>query len=622
MSTRWPCFRLIKTRISIAFAGFLLSLCLHADDINKTHRVENLAYGQALFQYFQDKQLDAITGLMVAELQPQSQNQRDESDLLLADLYYRYGLYEESNQLFSRLLSGDTAKGLLNRVWFNLARLNHDQGYYQRARELLAQIDDTLLPDHLKNEKQYLLSNLFLSENQFNAAQDASSKIDAESVWHPYSRYNLGVTLLENNQLDDGKSLLEILGEMPATSEETLALRDQANLSLGLSMLRNSRPETALASFERVSLQGPFSHNALLGAGWAWNELDQFSKALVPWLELAEKNAIDAATQEALLAIPTALEKNEKPKLAVQYYELAARQFDKQLQALGEVSKTISRGELIDILQINALVLEGASYGKSSLQSSTAPYLHILMASKSFQQAVQRLRELIEMQATLNRWQFNLPALSTMLDERRQRFQDKLPLLQQSTDFDNLEELKNSRDLYTTQLREIESNENYLALANVEEKEQLEILASINSNLESIGSERDTSEEKDMHRLLSGLLHWQIGTNYAPRLWSAKKQLIELDNALEISQQRANSLRQISGTSLQQFDGFESRIKDKEQRIYATKQQITDLVERQQQRINRLATEAIVSQQQHIIQLRLNTRYALARLYDTLVTEQ
>ena len=140
-------------------------------------------------------------------------------------------------------------------------------------------------------------------------------------------------------------------------------------------------------------------------------------------------------------------------------------------------------------------------------------------------------------------------------------------------------------------------------------------------NLESIGSQRDTSEEQDMQRLLSGLLHWQISTDYAPRLWSARKQLIELDRALEISQKRAESLRQISGNSLQQFDGFEIRIKDKEERIAAVKQQITDLVDRQQQRINRLAADAISRQQQHIIQLRLNTRYALARLYDTLVSE-
>jgi len=612
--------RLGKTRISIACAGFLLSLSLYADDINKTHRVENLAYGQALYEYFQDNQLNAITGLLVADLQPQSQNQRDESDLLLADLYYSYGLYEESNQLFSRLLSADTARSLLNRVWFNLARLNHDQGYDQRALELLAQIDDSL-PEQLLDEKHYLLGNLYLNENKIDEAEDASRKIDDESIWYPYSRYNLGVTLLENHNLDAGKSILEELGEMPATSEEILALRDQANLSLGLNMLRNSRPEVALASFERVRLKGPFSHNALLGAGWAWNRLDQFSKALVPWLELAENNAIDAATQEALLAIPTALEANEKPKLAVQYYELAARQFDKQLERLDEVIKTINRGELIGILEINALVFEGSKFAQASLQSTTAPYLHILMASKDFQQAVKRLRELLEIQATLNHWQFNLPTLSIMLAERRQRFQDKLPLLQQSTDFENLENLKKSRNQLAAKFREVETGEDYLKLANIDEKEQLEILQQVNENLDTIGSQRDTSEQQDMQRLLNGLLHWQISTDYAPRLWSAQKQLIELDRALEISQQRAESLRRISGGSLQQFDGYETRIKEKEDRINAAKQQITDLVERQQQRINRLAIDAIVQQQQHIVQLRLNTRYALARLYDSLVSE-
>ncbi|MCP4490854.1 MAG: tetratricopeptide repeat protein [Gammaproteobacteria bacterium] len=606
---------------SLVVVGFLSVFNLAADNINQSHVVEDYVYGQALFEYFQGHELTSITHLLAAEQRAQGRKQPNESDLLLADLFYSYGLYEESSQLFSTLLSGDTAPALLNRVWFNLARLNHDQGYPDKARELLDQIDDRL-PAHLQAEKQYLLTSLFLGEQQIDEAASVSQQINKESIWYAYAHYNLGINMLENADLDKGKSLLEKFNEIPVDSEELLALRDQANLSLGLSMLRNSQAEVALSSFKRVRLRGPFSHQALLGAGWAWNRLGQFAKALVPWLELAQKNTIDAATQEALLAIPTALEENQKPRLAVQYYQQAANQFDLQLKTLDEVVAALSRGELIDTLHTNALTLNGASFRNSTLQSNTAPYLHVLMASSDFYRALKRYHELIEIRATLNRWYIDLPVLSLMLAERRQRFQQKLPLLKQSTDFKTLETLTLSRNIYADQLQQIESHENYQALARVEEKEHLQRLEQVTANLDTIGSQRDTFRQRDMQRLFNGLLHWQIATDYAPRLWSAKKQLIKLDQALATAKQRADSIRLLGNTSSQHFDEFDHQINDKNEHISGLKQSVDNLAQRQLRRINKFAIAAIKTQQQHIVQLRLNTRYALARLYDSLVSEQ
>lgn len=608
------------TSLLVMLAVGLLSSNLHAASIDNAHQIEDLNYGQALFEYFQQHQLKAITGLLVAEQKSQTRKQRDESDLLLADLYYAYGLFVESDRLFSRLLNEDTDRALLNRVWFNLARLNHDQGIYDQALKLLSQIDDSL-PKHLQDEKQYFLTNLFLSDLKFNDASQALQAIDRESIWYQYARYNLGVSLLENKRLDEGKSQLEPLGQLQTSSEETLALRDRANLSLGLSQLRNARAEASIASFERIRLEGPLSHTALLATGWAWNSLYQFDKALVPWLELARKNTIDPATQEALLAIPTALEENQKPKLAVQYYELAANQFDKQLEVLDHSTTTIQNGELISLLNENALVYEGAEYTATSLRSSSAPYLHILLASREFQRELKRYQELIDISSTLNHWNFNLPTLALMLNERRQRFQEKLPLLEQTSNFDHLESLNKSRSVFANQLGEIESNKDYLGLATVEENEQLQRLNKVSQTLVSIGEQSDTSDEQDMHRLLSGLLNWQINTSYASRLWAAQKQLNGLDEALSVATSRADSLRQITASSQQKFDDFELRIQTQEKKIKGLIQRIVDLIERQEKLIVRLAISAIDVQKQHIVQLRLNARYALARLYDTMVSE-
>lgn len=124
-----------------------------------------------------------------------------------------------------------------------------------------------------------------------------------------------------------------------------------------------------------------------------------------------------------------------------------------------------------------------------------------------------------------------------------------------------------------------------------------------------------------MHRLFNGLLDWQISTSYVPRLWGAKKQLRDLDQALSIATSRADSLRQVSGKSLQEFDDFDFRIQSQENKINRLIQRVPSLIERQEKQINDLAISAIDIQKKHIVELRLNARYSLARLYDGLANE-
>ena len=112
--------------------------------------------------------------------------------------------------------------------------------------------------------------------------------------------------MIEDDRYEPGRYLLDKIGQMKtADSPELKALRDRSNLSLGLKQLRMELPEPALESLSRIRLEGPLSNQALLASGWAWYRLEQFDKAMIPWRVLLQRNAVDAATQEAILAIPT-----------------------------------------------------------------------------------------------------------------------------------------------------------------------------------------------------------------------------------------------------------------------------------------------------------------------------
>jgi hypothetical protein len=604
----------------LVIASAFIGTTIQASESGVQHRVEDMAYGQALFHYFQRNELSAITQLLVAKQGFATQRQIEESDLLLADLYYSYGLYNEAGTLFSQLLGDNTSIGIKNRVWFNLARLNYDQGQYETAREQLARINDEL-PTNIESERQYLLTNLYLGKLQYQQAINTIRSISDDSAWLAYANYNLAISMIENDQFEAGKELLDKLGQMPTSSAEMTALRDQANLALGFSHLRRANAEAALKNFSRIRLQGPLSHKALLGAGWAWSRLEKFDRALVPWLELTQKNTIDVATQEALLAIPTVFEQSQRNELAVQYYELAANQFDQQLEILDQVASSIRQSELIEALLQNDLLEATGRFEKLPPPSLAAPYLHILMASEVFQREVKRYQELVNIRGTLADWDGNLPILNLMLVERRKNFEQKLPLLQQTNDFETLANLQRSRENYAKKLIDIDNRQDFLSLASLDEKQQLQKLDKIALSLDKLKGLENTESQTDMHRLLSGILEWQISTDYAPRYWQAKKQLRALDRALTESQHRALSLRQITDLSRKRFAEFEHRIDGKDIRIKALYQRVVKLIERQESRINQLAIRAIQQQQQHITQLRLNARYSLARLYDSMVSE-
>ncbi len=118
----------------LGISVFFIGTSIQASESGLQHRVEDLAYGQALFHYFQQNELPAIIQLLVAKQGSRTQTQIEESELLLADLYYSYGLYGEAGMLFSRLQGENTSTGIKNHAWFNLARLNYDQGQYDTAR--------------------------------------------------------------------------------------------------------------------------------------------------------------------------------------------------------------------------------------------------------------------------------------------------------------------------------------------------------------------------------------------------------------------------------------------------------------------------------------------------------
>src|SRR5690242_5542084 len=118
--------------------------------------------------------------------------------------------------------------------------------------------------------------------------------------------YNLGIALLQDRQPQEAMEQLDKAGQLPAADPAGLAIRDKSNLVLGTMLFESGNFERAKQSLDRVRLEGPFSNQALLRAGWAEATAKHYDRALVPWNILANREPTDVAVQEAMLAAPNA----------------------------------------------------------------------------------------------------------------------------------------------------------------------------------------------------------------------------------------------------------------------------------------------------------------------------
>ena len=82
------------------------------------HTVQDLAYGDVLFYFYQDDYFDSITRLLAARQLGRIPHTLEESELLLGGLYLSLGEHVEAGRIFEALLKKNTSEFVRNRAWF------------------------------------------------------------------------------------------------------------------------------------------------------------------------------------------------------------------------------------------------------------------------------------------------------------------------------------------------------------------------------------------------------------------------------------------------------------------------------------------------------------------------
>ena len=592
--------------------------------------VRDLAYGEALFHFYEGDYFTAITRLETARQQNLLRHHQDDARLLLGGLYLSYGLHEEAGDIFARLLDEHDDANVRNRARLYLAKIWYQRGYLDKAGAALARMQDEGLAPAMDAERRLLSTYVRMSQGRYQEAVEALGEWRGGEGAGAYGRYNLGVSLVRSGEEAKGFALLDALGRMRADDGEMRALRDKANLALGFTYLQQDKPQQARAYLERIQLDGLASGKALLGLGWAESSLGRHQESLKPWLALSRRSTFDTSAQEARLAIPYALLQLNAEEQAISYYEQAIAAFQEEARRLQVLRQTFAQEGVAE----NFLRDEGR-------EGSRAPggmgwywrldrlppgvesrYLYELLARHEFQEVLKNYRDLKYLARNLDAWASSMGAYEDMLALRRDTYAARAPRIQASYESLDLDRVKAQRDAHVARLAAIEAQDDVAGLATADEQRMQQRLDEAGAILARYPHHGKLAPQRDKYRLLQGVLLWQESQDYKARLWRVRKHLRQLDEQIARAAAGRQSIAAAQQAAPRGFEGFD-------QRIAAHRLQITDLQARldtalaaQEDYLRRLVLDELARRTARLDEYLAQARYGLARVYDQIATRR
>ena len=579
--------------------------------------IQDPHYGDTLFQYFQDHYFTAATTLMVSQHFGRVSRHSEEAEVLRGGILLSYGLHREAGEIFERLITMGATPPTRDRAWFYLAKIRYQRSYLPEAGNALARIGTSLAPE-LQEERGLLQAQLQMAHGDFAAAATALAALEKAAPGSRYVRYNLGVALIQSGDAAQGNAMLNALGVAYAENEEFRSMRDRANVALGFAALANNQAPAARNYLERVRLKSMQANKALLGLGWAATAQKDYTRALTPWQELAERDLDDTAVLEAYIAIPYAYAELGAYGQSAERYQLAIATFEREDTALNESIAEIRAGTLQNtLLSSNPGEEMGWFWSVRDLPAMPhARHLVHVLAQHGFQEALKNFRDLQFLTGNLQTWRDKLGTFDDMLAARRKAFAQKLPDIQTSANGLQTEPLRARHSALALQVQQAQSDADGVAFADARQAGLLQRISSVKSALQNPSGDIDLASAQQRARLAEGVLAWELAQAYPQRSWQAQRDLQATQEALVQAQKLDASLRQAQRDEPVRFDAFGARIQAISPILQTEIARVDKLTQEQALALQDIAITALHHQQERLAQYTTQARFAVAQLYD------
>ena len=581
-------------------------------------RVQDLHFGDVLFQTFLGEDVEALTRLEAYSHWGLMPHHLGEADLLAGGLYLQLGMHNEAGRRFETLLGPGVPGSVKARAWFYLAKVWYARGYFDRAVESLNRIEGSL-PPLMQAERVHLQSNALLRLERYDEAIAQLSAWHSNSSWSHFAKFNLGVALLRTNRLAEGAKFLDEVGRLKSNSEELLSLRDKANLALGFAYLQSGDAATATPFLERVRLDGPQSSRALLALGWADAAQQKYDEALTPWLALRERNLLDAAVQESFLAVPYAFAKLGANGQAADYYEQALQSFDGEQARIDESIVRIRDGSLLRNLlgDVQGSVPQRGWYWQLQdlPDAPESRYLFSVLAGNDFQEGLKNFRDLGYLGSTLARWDENMVVYGDMIEAREKAYAERIPRTDALLASGSLEQLTARREALEGRVNDIVNMDDVAALGTPAQRAQWQRVQDLESALATAPADEQAAA-RDKLRLIKGVLYWDLKQSFRDRLYQQRRDLRELDRSLTETNTRWLRVQQARESAPTTTGDFAARITALQARLEALRGKLAGAATAQGELLADIAVHELEAQKQRLGEYEQQARFALASIYD------
>jgi hypothetical protein len=601
-----PFSRLLLTAI------LCFNLTAHAETkIGEPQELKDLHYGEALYQLYQENYFQAIVHLQAARKQGLMQAYEDEPELLLGGLYLAYGMPDTAEPLFEQVLERSATPELQSRAWLQLAKSRHRRNDHNAAKEALGKAGDAL-KSQAHDERTNLMGLLQMLDDEHSAASETLAGLSKKSDWSQYGEFNRAIALYRSGEKEQGIELLDKIGAHKTDTHEMRSIRDRANLVLGYLLLEAEQPEPALKALQRIRLNSPASSQALLGAGWASLKMNQPKQALVPWQMLAERNTSEAAVLEVQLAIPYALAQLEAEQQSLQGYRDAIARFDATIKALDSVIGQIEQSNFPNIL-LEATETQPPSPDLLALKAQ----LPVLLSKNEFIERLQDYRDLRHLERNLHQWQEKITTYREMLAVQLAAYAEKSPKVDAHLAGNSLQTMEKERDRLQEQFeRAVSPEEPPFILTTGDEKRWLARLDRIDSLIEQHGAGAQLQAQREVSRLMRGILVWRSVTEHPQRTWSLKKQMTELDQSIEKTHKLETDLARAQKDTKGRFEGYSQRIQILEAAIPALLEQIGKMRRLEREQLQQMAVATLEQRKILLHDYLVQARFGVASLLD------
>jgi tetratricopeptide (TPR) repeat protein len=609
------------------FRAILLCLAAFATGMAFAEEQKDLHFGEALFyahqgQYFEglqrlDTEVNQHTRVDEPELDSLYKHM-DDAEFALGDFELRYRMHHRAGRAINAVLEGAVEETVRNDAAYRLARIHFQKGQMEDAMLALDRIEGEI-PRAIEDDIDFLRANIYLAQARPEESLEVLEKLQDSESYGAFSAYNLGIAYLQAGRRTEALEQLERAGLISTEDAAELAIRDKANLVLGTIYLEEGEYEQAVPYLNRVRLDGPFSNQALLSAGWANLSSENYERAVVPWSILAEREVTDSATQEALLALPYAYGKLDIHGRAAIHYGRALDAFGAEIEKLTSSIESIREGKFLDAL-IREEIRKDSDWVvrlRSLPETPETYYLMELLASHDFQTGLQNYLDLADLKRKLLSWEGGFDAYDEMVDIRSGHYEPLLPEVDET--FRKLDSRMRLRaeqhkmliqrrdDLLTTPRPEF--------LATRAEQTTINRIDAVEVALK-LGDRSDKDVLLQRLQRLKGLVTWDLETTYHARLTEFDRNVRSLDEAMIVAQNEYDEYVRTRQAATHSYVGYEKPISRLRADVRESVDQIDRLMARQGHLLEVLAIDELMARRDHLENYGDKARFALADSYD------